>query len=256
MRVYLSVSSVLAVLALALACASPASPGATSTTSTSTSTGTSGGSGSTGSLPAVYARFQSAVTVSISGSTVTLVSNTTPDHKSPYWGVGHALYEAPHEGMQVNPNRIIAQTLTLRVPASPTLASSASDTPMGPIGMAVNGVPLFNQYAAGRSPLGAEIVSFDRYDGHPQQTGQYHYHLEPYWLTDKNGAAGLIGVLLDGFPVYGTKETTGAAPSGLDTCNGHTHATTEFPSGIYHYHVTATTPYISGCYKGNAGSVG
>ena len=182
---------------LALACSSPSSPTDTTTSSTTTSTSTSTGTtsgGSTGSLPALYAKFQSAVTVSISGSTVTLVSNTTPDHKSPYWGVGNALYEAPHDGMQVNPNRITAQTLTLRVPASPAIASSASDTPMGPIGMAVNGVPLFNQYAAGRSPLGAEIISFDRYDGHPQQTGQYHYHLEPYWLTDKNGAAGLIGV--------------------------------------------------------------
>ena len=75
-------------------------------------------------------------------------------------------------------------------------------------------------------------------------------------LTLQNLFYCLIGVLLDGFPVYGTKETTGAAPSSLDSCNGHTHATTEFPSGIYHYHVTAVSPYISGCYKGTAGSVG
>lgn len=263
MRPHLGLTASLAICALA--CSSPNSPSAaaattttstTTTTTTTTTTPTTGGTGSTGSLPAIYAKFASAVTVSYDGTTVTLRSNTTPDHKSPYWGAGNALYEAPHAGMAVNPNLIVSQTLTLRVPGSPALASSASDTPMGPIGMAVNGVPLFNQYAAGRVPLTSEIQSFDRYDGHPQNTGQYHYHLEPFWLTTSNGASSLIGVLLDGFPVYGPKETTGAAPTGLDSCNGHTHATTEVPAGIYHYHVTSVTPYISGCYKGSAGSVG
>ena len=41
----------------------------------------------------------------------------------------------------------------------------------------------------------------------------------------------------------------------LDECNGHTTATPDFPDGIYHYHVTATFPYISGCYRGTPGSV-
>jgi hypothetical protein len=45
-------------------------------------------------------------------------------------------------------------------------------------------------------------------------------------------------------------------PSGLDTCNGHTHATADVPSGTYHYHVTATVPYISGCFAGVVGTVG
>ena len=47
----------------------------------------------------------------------------------------------------------------------------------------------------------------------------YHYHLEPLWLTGKRGAATLIGVLLDGFPVYGPGETDGSSPKGLDSCN-------------------------------------
>jgi len=238
-----------------LACSSPTTPtDTTSTTTTVTTTNTT--NTNTSALPAMYARFQSAVTITLDGSTVVLKSNSTPDHKSPYWGTGSAMYEAPQAGMTVNPNLIVAQTLTLRVPASPAIAASASDTPLGPIGMAVNGVPLFNQYAAGRQPLTFEIQSFDRYNGHPQQQGQYHYHMEPLWLTGNNGAASLIGVMLDGFPVYGPKETDGSAPSGLDSCNGHTHATADAPNGVYHYHATATVPYLSGCYKGTAGSVG
>ena len=35
------------------------------------------------------------------------------------------------------------------------------------------------------------------------------------------------------------------APAYLDECNGHVG-----PSGDYHYHTTATFPYILGCYRG------
>ena len=250
MRTHLTLFS--AAVALVFACSSPATPSATSTSS-STSTTTAA---SSAAKPAMYSRFQSAVTITMDGTTVVLKSNTVPDHKSPYWGTGNALYEAPHSGMIPNPNLIVSQALTLRVPSSPAIAAAASDTPLGPIGMAVNGVPLFNQYAAGRSPLNGEIISFDRYNGHPQQSGQYHYHMEPFWLTSANGASSLIGVLLDGFPVYGPKDPDGSTPSNLDSCNGHTHATADVPAGIYHYHATTAVPYLSGCYKGTAGSVG
>lgn len=233
---------------LALACASPTSPSAATTTTTTTTTGTSG-------APAWYTKFGTAVTISTEGTNVVLRSTGVPDHASPYWGTGHALYEAPHAGMMVNPNRIATQSIVMRVPTTPTRAT-ASDTPMGVMGIAVNGVALFNQYAAGRSPLTNEIISFDRYNGHPQQQGQYHYHLEPLWLTGRDGMAALIGVLLDGYPVYGPRESDGSLPSGLDTCNGHTHATADFASGTYHYHVTTTVPYISGCFAGAPGSIG
>ncbi len=235
---------VLAAIA-SLACATPTSP-ASSTSSTATTNS---------STPAVYSAFNSTVTVSMDGSTVVLRSNGVPDHKSPYFGASSAQYEAPQAGMVVNPNLIQSQNFVMRVPASPS-AATPSDTPLGPIGMAVNGVALFNQYAAGRSPLGQEILTFDRYNGHPQNTGMYHYHLEPLWITSNHGASAVIGVLLDGFPVYGPKETDGSLPANLDSCNGHTHATLDFPQGTYHYHVTASTPYIAGCFHGAPGTIG
>src|SRR5436190_9621830 len=204
-----------------LACSSPNSPTAT-TISTTTTTSTATGSPTDAST--LYAKFQSAVSVTMDATTVTLRSNGTPNHPSPYWGMGNANYEAPAAGMTVNPNTIVAQNLVLRVPKSPAPATS-SDTPLGPIGMALNGVAIFNQYAAGRSPLGMEILTFDRFNGHPAPGGQYHYHVEPLWLTTNNGPSSLIGVLLDGFPVYGPREIDGSTPSGLDSCNGHVHAT-------------------------------
>jgi YHYH protein len=205
-------------------------------------------------VQAMYAQFVSTVTVTISGATVTLRTNDLPDHKSPYWGPSSASYEAPHQGMQVNPHRIAPQNLTFTLSSSPAAASSTSDTPLGPIGVSVNGVVFFNQYAAGRQSLTSEVVSFDRYNGHPSPNDQYHYHFEPVSITATSKSR-LIGVMLDGFPVYGPQERDGSAPSGLDSCNGHTGVTTEFESGIYHYHATTAVPYLSGCFRGTAGTV-
>jgi hypothetical protein len=223
-------------------------PTAAATTTTTTTPG-----GGSATPPAIYAKFGNGVKVSLEGTTVVLTTTDVPDHASPYFGAGNARYEAPQPGMAVNPNLIASQNITFRVPVSPTRAT-ASDTPLGPIGVATNGVVLFNQYAAGRMPLTNEIFSFDRYNGHPSPSNQYHYHVEPLWLTAQ-GKAVFIAVLLDGFPVYGPQEVGGSAPTDLDSCNGHMGATADFPNGIYHYHVTSAPPYISGCFYGAAGTV-
>lgn len=239
----------------AASAASPTAPSATASSQAATDVATTPATTTPATTPpAIYARFRSAVQVSISGSTVTLQSRDVPDHASPYWGSGNALYEAPHAGMQVNPFTIQEQTLTLRVPSTPQV-SGTTDTPLGPIGMAVNGVALFNQYAAGRMPLTTEIVSFDRFNGHPTPTNQYHYHFEPLAITNGN-TSGLVGVLLDGFPVYGPDDPGGARPSDLDSCNGHTAPTADSTQATYHYHTTTTVPYIAGCFRGTQGSVG
>ena len=236
---------VLVTLLAACGSSTATSPSTTATAATPTP------STSATSLPAMYSQFYGAQ-VSLDGSFVVLRATSVPDHTSPYFGQGKTGYEAPQAGMQVNPNLIVAQTMVLRVPVSPASATS-SDTPLGVMGVAVNGVALFNQYAAGRAPLTGEILSFDRYNGHPQQNGQYHYHIEPVYLTAQ-GSSRLVGVLLDGFPVYGTRDPGGVVPSGLDACNGHIGATPEFPSGLYHYHIVAAPPYIAGCFRGAPGT--
>ena len=255
----LGAASLAAIAATVLACsgtsASSVSPTApTTTVATTPTTPTAPTTPSTSGVQAMYAQFVNTVTVSISGATVTLRTNDLPDHKSPYWGSTSASYEAPHSGMQVNPNRIASQNLTFTLPSSPSATGSTSDTPLGPIGVSVNGVVFFNQYAAGRQPLTSEIVSFDRYNGHPNQNDQYHYHFEPVSITASSKSR-LIGVMLDGFPVYGPQERDGSTPTGLDSCNGHTGVTNEFESGIYHYHATTAVPYLSGCFRGTAGTV-
>jgi hypothetical protein len=242
-------------LAAIIACGSGSNSPTASTTGTSTtgSTTSTGGS-TTPTLPAGYEKFTGSATVQLSGSTVIINSTDIPNHKSPYFGVGNANYVAPTAGIALNPSHIAAQSYVFHIPASPTPAASPSDTPLDAIGVSLNGVVFFNQYAAGRVPLTTEIVSFDQYNGHPAMQNNYHYHFEPLFLTVSSKSA-LIGFILDGYPIYGPQETTGLAPTALDACNGHTHATVEYPNGIYHYHVVAAPPYLVGCFHGTPGTV-
>ena len=142
------------------------------------------------------------------------------------------------------------QTATIKIPLNPVVASTHAATPLGAIGIAINGVALFNQYAGpNNQALTGEIATFDKYYGHPQQQGVYHYHVEPLYLTTvKSTKSGLMGFLLDGFPVYGPKEENGTAVTNatLDVYHGHTHATLDYPNSIYHYHFTDEAPYLNG----------
>jgi hypothetical protein len=56
-------------------------------------------------------------------------------------------------------------------------------------------------------------------------------------VDHENGPSHLIGVALDGFPIYGDKDMNGQtiAPQRLDACNGIHSPTPEFPQGVYHY---------------------
>jgi hypothetical protein len=207
-----------------------------------------------------YAKFSSGVTVNQDGATLVVTSNGVPNHPSVYFSTSDSRYQAyngTNSSFSKNPNSISTQSLTFRIPANPAPATTHQSTSLGPIGVALNGVPLFNQYAGPNQPLTNEINSFDQYNGHPQMTGQYHYHFEPLYLTAQNGKSSLIGYLLDGYPVYGPKENgLDVQESSLDTYHGHTAATAEYPKGIYHYHVTNTSPYINGGqYYGTPGTV-
>jgi hypothetical protein len=218
----------------------------------------------TSPVPDVYKKIYGASSITSNGTFLTIKTNGLPDHKSAYYSNSSALYESfsgttfAGRTFSKNPNSISSQQYTFKIPLNPIVAANHSATPLGPIGVAVNGVPLFNQYAGPSQPLSNEVVSFDQYWGHPQQSGQYHYHAEPLYLTTvKLSKSALMGFLLDGFPVYGTEENGSAVlNTSLDAYHGHTHATTEYPEGIYHYHITNADPYINGSgFYGTAGTV-
>jgi len=226
----------------------------------STSTNTS-----TIAVPAVYLKIYGATSITNDGTYITIKTNDLPDHKSVYYATSNALYEA-FSGITFggntfakNPNTIIEQSATFKIPVNAKVDASHAATPLGAIGIALNGVPFFNQYAGPNQPLTNEVVSFDKYYGHPQQSGMYHYHVEPLYLTTvKSTKSGLLGFLLDGFPVYGPQEEDGSLVTNalLDVYHGHTHKTIDYPNGIYHYHFTAEAPYLNGSgFYGTPGTI-
>ena len=207
-------------------------------------------------VPAVFKKIYGASSVTSDGTTISIKVNGLPDHKSPYYATTNSLYQS-YSGVTFgglvfvkNPNSIIEQSGIFKIPINPKMATNHAATPLGPIGIALNGVPFFNQYAGpNNQELKGEMAGFDQFYGHPQNSGVYHYHVEPLHLTTvKSTKSGLMGFLLDGFPVYGPQEETGSAVTNanLDVYHGHSHATVDYPNGIYHYHFTSDAPYLNG----------
>lgn len=189
-------------------------------------------------LSTVQANYKSAVTISTSDNTITLKSDGTPDHVSPYWGVGADLYEEQREGGTLNPGQIRAQDYTMTIPINPAEASSKEVTTLGPIGMALNGVPIYNDREGGNVPVDANILgSFDRAGAHPGPGNTYHYHCTGDFTGNDND--NLIGFLRDGFPIYARRDNDGTYPSDLDENGGHVGTTADFSTPIYHYHASS-----------------
>jgi hypothetical protein len=221
------------------------------------------GQGGGQQVPDIYTKIYGATSITFDGTWVTIKTNDQPDHKSVYWPTSNPLYEAfsgptfNNTNFVRNPNSILSQNFTIKIPVQPTVSATHPATPLGVIGIAIDGVPFFNQYAGPNQPLTNEIGSFDQWWAHPQQTGVYHYHVEPKFLTTVRATpSSLMGFLLDGYPVYGPQESDGSAPAGLDVYHGHSHATVDYPAGTYHYHFTQTAPYLNGNgFYGNPGTV-
>jgi hypothetical protein len=201
----------------------------------------------------VTSQYKSAVTVSISGNSLVLRSEGVPDHVTPYWGVGNARYEAQVAGRTLTPGVIGTQTFVMTIPSQPVAASSKEATSLGPIGMALNGVAIYNDREGGNVPVDATTLqTFDRAGAHVGPGALYHYHFDGDF-TSKNDA-NLIGFLRDGFPIYGRKDADGSYPSNLDANGGHTGTTADFSTAIYHYHTSAVNYLNGGVYILKAGS--
>jgi len=194
------------------------------------------------------------VTITKNGDKRRIIANGLPDHTT-----GHYPIQPSDDAYQYdrNPNRIGTQRVNIILDATPSVARQESCVPMGMIGVAINGVAIFNALdGPGRDAVAHEIQ--DACNGHPERSGQYHYHGPSECVVElgaiKNGHSGLVGYALDGFGIYGSNGTNGQHLSNadLDQCHGHVEKVvwdgklTE----MYHYHLTDEYPYTLGCFKG------
>jgi len=126
-------------------------------------------------------------------------------------------------------------TYTLTVANSPTKATSSSSTGLGAIGIAVSGSVIYNDEEGPGIPLDNAAGSLD-FNGAHTGPQSYHYHLEPISFSDDD--SNLIGVISDGFFLYGRKcNSTGDYPMDLDESGGHTTMTQHSQEAEYHYHI-------------------
>lgn len=160
-----------------------------------------------------------------------------------------------------DPNHIAQRTIVMYVPKAPSKASTTQTMAMGAVGMAINGVPIYDSVAANTDNIFAEVYSFDENQGHPASHSDYHYHSEPYSISynDDN----LIGVMRDGFFLYGRKDSdnTDMSTNGgsewtssdgdMYTYGGHVGTAPDGETNVFHYHVTKWTA----CYDRSGSTV-
>ncbi len=190
--------------------------------------------------------------VGLDGDTLSFSGDGVPDHD---------VLEA-YGLMDGSTVGVVGYALDMEINVAPVLADTPTDTGLGSIGMAISGAVYFNPYEGDGTSVAVDnnfdvdgVPFLDACNGHPLPSGDtFHYHGVPYCITDEVDTAGehsvIIGVLLDGFAVYGPQGEDGASPDDLDACSGHEGPTPEFPDGVYHYHLTEDAPYSIDCYAG------
>ena len=194
------------------------------------------------------------VTVRFDATTMIIHTHGVPNHPTGKF---------PEQGYGCNPSFIQEQNSTYCIPLEPKMDVSHIVTtdnnsnhalPMGPIGVAVNGVVFFNPFDMGNRDA-TDLM--DYCCGHPNQMNLYHYHKYPIcvnspWSDEGRAHSPLLGWAFDGYPIYGPYESNGlmakdvGGASALNTFNMHFDK-----ERGWHYHVTpGRFPYLIGGFWG------
>jgi|TARA_B110000483_G_scaffold58675_1_gene73256 hypothetical protein len=129
----------------------------------------------------------------------------------------------------------------------------------GAIGVAVNGIPLFDpatqgpvNLSTGKRPNSYKQGELDHCGGHAGRGDDYHYHIAPVCLIEDLGLQNIdvlkkpIGFSMDGFPILalGWFDQSNNVENDLDECRGMTDS-----KGQYFYNVKTTSDYdILSCF--------
>lgn len=187
----------------------------------------------------------------LSGEALNINGNGLPSHMT---GTFPIQASDPAHAYDPNPNTIAPQTIAWGLPGNPQVNATPTCTG-GVIGVLLTGARLFNAVdGENRDALAWEIQ--DSCQGHPENSGAYHYHsVSSCVQKDTPGQhSPQVGYAADGFGIYGNQGEGGAALTNadLDECHGHIHAV--MVNGIsvsqYHYHATKEFPYTLGCFRG------
>ena len=213
------------------------------------------------------------IKITYSGEIINFQPDGIPNHeRDEYYAVPNAGVVVPDaNSAHVMKDPTKAQTYSFDIPSIPKYSSTVTKANLGSIGVMISGAVLYNPYEGDGSKVAMAsnfsitdengiIASFvDKCAGHPTpDMGAYHYHGLPSCVTSQvdtsKGPSHIIGVALDGFPIYGANDINGKAVDvkNLDECNGINSPTPEFPDGVYHYVLPGTSDATSSirCFHG------
>ena len=192
------------------------------------------------------AGFGARVTVSCDGGFAQLTGDTYPDHDKMN-GITGTNEQVP----------VPAPGYTSPIALAPVKAAAYTVRDAA-LGVAVNGVPIYDYTSAGMNDPSTYDAKFDtkaqgqldHCNGHAGRGDDYHYHAAPTCMIGamKNqGPDAILGWSFDGFPLYGDTESDGTpiAAGALDVCNGKSD-----PTFGYAYHTTQAHPYVWQCMVG------
>lgn len=144
---------------------------------------------------------------------------------------------------------------------NPALSSKPTYTEPGAIGVAINGVPIFDpstqgpiQNSTGKPQSAADQGELDICGGHAGRGDDYHYHTAPKCLIEDLGREAVdvkkqpIGYAADGFPILaiGWFDKANNIETSLDECRGVKDA-----SGRYFYNAKSSDDYaVLNCFSG------
>ena len=209
--------------------------------------------------------------VTNNGNGVTRVQfdfNGVPDHNA--WGLTPS-------------GTVVGTDKSYRLPKNPTLLTEAEGieqgAPAGLVGFGINGVSIFTPYNSDCcDAIWDELASMDYCMGHPAN-GNYHYHFFAYgnqydkclMSCDQDTASDIVGIALDGFPIYGPMQYYSSAENKIyidpsscsdcsltlvntqrDACGGIEVADGNAADGTNYRYITSNLfPYILQCWRGD-----
>ena len=147
------------------------------------------------------------------------------------------------------------------ISTKPKYLDKVTMTEAGALGVAVNGVPLFDpstqgpKGSSGKASHTLDVGELDNCGGHAGRGDDYHYHIAPKCLIEELGVQKIeeekkpIGFAMDGFPILalGWFEKKNDIESKLDKCRGM-----KDKKGNYFYNVMSTSKWdILNCFHGS-----
>lgn len=135
------------------------------------------------------------------------------------------------------------QAFKLPLKPKPIKGTPQELTLMGPIAIAVNGIPIFHSLTqSGKDAYaGGEL---DEWGGHCGRADDYHYHIAPAHLQALVGEGNPVAFGLDGYPIYLENP---AKDKPLDECHGYFD-----DQGNYRYVGNLKPPYTMAYFRGEA----